>query len=78
LVLQGKNQIVLWDRIVRDENEALVKYNGGSKYQFVDQGLGLHSNNITFSLNYDVTPITGTVYSVRRKQHSLLFPSEYN
>eukprot|EP01102_Stenamoeba_stenopodia_P015436 TRINITY_DN5256_c0_g1_i1.p1 TRINITY_DN5256_c0_g1~~TRINITY_DN5256_c0_g1_i1.p1 ORF type:complete len:179 (-),score=54.09 TRINITY_DN5256_c0_g1_i1:50-586(-) len=70
------NQVVLWDKIITSQDKADIFFNVKSKYAFIDQGL--KGNNVTISLMYDVTPITGVLYFVKAAELSYSFPTDYS
>eukprot|EP00020_Sapocribrum_chincoteaguense_P001429 CAMPEP_0170747852 /NCGR_PEP_ID=MMETSP0437-20130122/9542_1 /TAXON_ID=0 /ORGANISM="Sexangularia sp." /LENGTH=183 /DNA_ID=CAMNT_0011086655 /DNA_START=84 /DNA_END=635 /DNA_ORIENTATION=+ len=74
-----KNQLVLYDRIVRSEDEATFRLdNAYAEYPLVDQGLHLRTANITFSMHWDIVPITGPLLRERSVVDVVQqFPSEY-
>jgi signal peptidase complex subunit 3 len=60
-----KNQVVLWDKIVRatdsDRSKMIDEQNIFVKYALVDQGQKLRGNLIHLQLQWDLMPITGVI-----------------
>lgn len=75
------NQVVLWDKIIRRGEDAMLAYNDlKSKYYFFDDGHGLRANkNVTLTLSWNVIPNAGTLPKVMgHGNHRLEFPDEYS
>jgi signal peptidase complex subunit 3 len=53
------NRAVIWDRIIRKEEEALIQEIVDTKYHLNDQHASLRGKNLKISLNFDVMPIVG-------------------
>lgn len=80
-----KNQVVLWDKIVRATDDDRVKmideHNTFVKYALVDQGQKLRGNLIRLQLQWDQMPITGLISMDRQplsETTSFTLPLDYN
>lgn len=75
-----KNQIVLWDKIMkREDSQHLSLNNMGLKYYFKDNGAGLIGNdNVTFTLHWNVVPNAGQLSLWPGKNSiALKMPTQY-
>jgi len=75
-----KNQIVLWDSIMRREDRQNINLrNEGLKYYFRDDGHGLIGNdNVTLTLHWNIAPNAGLLSLWPGKtSHRLQFPNTY-
>eukprot|EP01087_Luapelamoeba_hula_P020741 TRINITY_DN7130_c0_g1_i1.p1 TRINITY_DN7130_c0_g1~~TRINITY_DN7130_c0_g1_i1.p1 ORF type:complete len:180 (+),score=25.77 TRINITY_DN7130_c0_g1_i1:98-637(+) len=74
------NQVVLWDRIIETEEEAIFDLTTERiEYAFLDQGPDLRGRKVTFSLNWDVNPIVGKLGLSQHTANStvFVFPKSY-
>ncbi len=74
------NQVVLWDKIIRRGENAVLDYQGlNTKYYFWDDGNGLVGNrNVTLTLSWNVVPNAGHLPNIYGDGgHSFSFPLEY-
>ena len=72
------NEIVIWDKIVNRTQDSRIKlYEIYNKYPIIDYGTSLRNTPITLTLNWDVMPITGTLYSQTVQTSSIKMPSVY-
>lgn len=73
-----KNQVVLWDKIVRNVNESNIAFSGMyNKYILQDFGFGLLDNSITLTFTYNYMPITGVLQWNATKHETFKLPKEY-
>lgn len=74
-----RNQVVLWDRIIRRGDSAILDLRSAStKYNFFDDGRGLKGNqNVTLQVSWNVVPIAGRLPLISSSQFSLSFPNSY-
>jgi len=73
------NQVVVWDKLILDKESAVLNLEKAiGKYMLVDQGFGLRSNKIKFTLYWDLLPITGLNSVGSAGTVSVAFPSEYS
>ncbi|CAG0922645.1 unnamed protein product [Notodromas monacha] len=74
------NQVVLWDKIIRRGESAILNYSGlNTKYYFWDDGKGLVGNkNVTLTLSWNVVPNAGHLPNIFGDGgHSFKFPLDY-
>lgn len=72
------NQVVVWDKIIQKEEDALIKIKKQSvKYALIDQGADLRNKTVTLHLRYDHMPLTGRLYDRSRVGSTYTFPGEY-
>ncbi|CAI8046774.1 Signal peptidase complex subunit 3 [Geodia barretti] len=76
---QPRNQVVLWDRIIRRGDSAILDLrSAATKYNFFDDGRGLKGNqNMTLQVSWNVVPIAGRLPLIWSSQYSLPFPNSY-
>ena len=75
------NQVVIWDHIVSDRNEANIRYDEVmNKYSLIDQGYGLRGNNVSMVMNWYVIPYTGLILKRHAfdKVHTFQMPETYS
>jgi len=72
------NQVVLWDRIITTkENSKFNLTAEGGEYLLADQGVGLRSNDITLTFNWNVIPISGLLTQESAGSMKFTLPAEY-
>jgi len=72
-----KNEVVIWDRIVRRKEDAFVKFVGKNKYMFRDiSSTFKDSPPASYSLKYNVMPHVGvlTYGEAARTSEAVAFP----
>lgn len=76
--LQPLNQVIIWDRIVKSPEEAVLKeHNEFVKYALIDQGQELRNKTINLKLMWDHMPLTGRMYVGEEKKSSFKLPPKY-
>merc|ERR1711991_702041 len=72
------NQVVVWDMIVRGEDQALISLQDvRAEYYLVDQGYGLRDNNVTLHCNWNRVPVTGMLEFGVSAGDTRQFPEKY-
>lgn len=72
------NQVIIWDRIVKSPEEALIKETDEFvKYALIDQGNELRNKTITLKLVWDHMPITGRLYTADKTKSTFTLPKKY-
>jgi len=77
----GLNQVVLWDKIIRRGENAMLDLNMmNCKYYFFDDGAGLRAHeNITLTMSWNLIPNAGILHRIRSPQtFKFSFPAEYS
>ena len=57
--MQQTSRAVIWDSIIREEKDALIKQSVGNEYTINDQSGRLRGRDVRLTLHYDVMPIVG-------------------
>ncbi|CDJ53814.1 signal peptidase subunit, putative [Eimeria brunetti] len=74
-----QNQVVVFDRIITDEMDALVDYeNIPAKYHLRDKGKGLRNREITLKLQIVYHPIVGRMYTQTLAVAAFRMPAQYD
>jgi signal peptidase complex subunit 3 len=69
---------VLWDKIVRSKDEAVIKAPGlKHKYALIDRGQSLRGTPLTLSLVWNVMPKVGALFQQSRSFPVGSLPEEY-
>lgn len=72
------NEIVIWDKIVNRTQDSRLRLNDVyNKYPIIDYGTELRDTPITLTLNWDVMPITGSLYSHTVQTSTVRMPPMY-
>lgn len=72
------NQVVLWDRIVRNKEDAVFNINNlKTKYALLDRGQGLRGRPLTLTLTWNVMPKVGALFLQSRSFPVGTLPEEY-
>ena len=72
------NQVILWDKIVQTDEEALVEYNKTLvKYALVDQSTFLRNTSVNLRLVWDHMPVTGRLFMDSAPGSTFQLPSRY-
>ncbi|KAF9474243.1 signal peptidase 22 kDa subunit [Pholiota conissans] len=72
-----KNEVVIWDRIVRRKEDAFIKFVGKNKYMFRDPSSSFRNiPPANYSLKYNVMPYVGvlTYGEAARTSEAISFP----
>lgn len=73
-----RNSVVVWDRVVQNASSAILRLNNApSKYPLIDHGTGLRGATVALKVNYDVMPITGSLYTSSIGSYRARLPPEY-
>lgn len=59
LRVQQTSRAVIWDSIIREEKDALIKQSVDNEYTINDQSGKLRGRDVRLTLHYDVMPIVG-------------------
>ena len=57
--MQQTSRAVIWDSIIREEKDALIKQSVDNEYTINDQSGRLRGRDVRLTLHYDVMPIVG-------------------
>jgi signal peptidase complex subunit 3 len=72
------NEVVLWDRIVRSKDEAVLSIPSVKhKYAFLDRGSGLRGRDLTLTLAWNHMPRVGALLHASRSFPAGRLPDEY-
>lgn len=72
------NQVVIWDRIVRTPEEAVIYVPGlKQKYALLDRATGLRGREVNLSLAWNVMPRVGALTLEKRSFPVGRLPEEY-
>lgn len=71
------NQVILWDKIVEREEDALLLGQAHIKYALVDQANGLRNASVDLHVVWDHMPITGRLFMDRGYGSTFHLPSVY-
>lgn len=72
------NQVVIFDRIITDESEALMDLiNMPTKYHFRDKGRGLRGRVVTLTLQVVYHPIVGRISTQTVATSKFRMPAQY-
>ena len=61
--LQPVNRAIIWDRIVTNEEDALIDMQSDNEYTINDQFSRLRGRELKVTLHYDVMPIVGLLHT---------------
>lgn len=77
-LIQPLNQVIIWDRIIKSPEEALIiEKNEFVKYALIDQGQELRNKTIRLRLVWDHMPVTGRLYVGDANSSSFTLPAKY-
>jgi len=57
------NRAIIWDRIVTNEEDALIDMQSDNEYTINDQFSRLRGRELKVTLHYDVMPIVGLLHT---------------
>jgi signal peptidase complex subunit 3 len=77
-LMQVKNEVVIWDYIVRNQSEArLIFSNWFVKYPLISQGADMRGRAVNLTLHWDVMPLTGLLYFDTKGSAEVQLPQDY-
>ena len=72
------NQIVIWDTIIQDREEAILDLERQEgKYSLIGQGVELRNKTVQLKLHWDHMPYTGRIYPGVSDGSTYTFPDSY-
>ncbi|CAL8074329.1 unnamed protein product [Orchesella dallaii] len=76
--MHARNEVVVWDKIIVREGNALINTNKGSRYMHWDDGTGLRGLKANWRLKWNVIRNVGPMADYQSPAYEIEFPKEYS